>query len=777
MVGWRAWVISLCQLLGLAVSHAQGDCSGHGYKPVGVDHCDCDHPTPAVGEAGYIGTNCSTRVFGAELNAQDVTATSACRAANCSGMEALQWVCFYSALDWGADWKHLTVQLNRTSPDEDGDPDLYGMFTGGPNGQAKLPGPGTWDFREISSNRRPAVIKSVKKADISSGGYTGVYQCVKAYGLNGLTFSMRSVLTQCPAGFTDEGEQLICSSPVAAPASSQRFSECTPEGTCACKDPWKKPAGTTYEGLGFEDCSAKVEEIGQKQTGISPCGDDLLYFEGYAKWGQPPGYGWGEYDFRIRSGWGDEQSLQDLELAFDKSMDSFQTGKWYLGINAGDAGQCKVSLTISTFDCPMGCSGHGTCIKPQHANHTCQCDEGFLGVDCSFEAKALQLGKPARMAEATFAYDFQQLPDMSGLAAGHNVEVALEASWSSSKFRDWARGRPELLLLQGDNTSTAHPTNFTVKHVLEEPNTTYMYTLCPSQISEGKWRVAIYNPLSSLYPIAYNLTAEQVGHCLHNCSSRGHCQNDGTCVCDAGFAGGDCSVTSSGGSTGCTPGSRRPSHMSDKQDFTCDSPSLRRKGTADECVRDACTQDEWEARSGQACLRKCECPSDGGPCQVASSCQRDRFVCTDGYKRFSDGQPRCYRIGCTEGSLQMGSNGTVENGVSYAACICNGAEMEGQDKCGFHTEDARSYTITCNSGYTLQGAQQVRGTQASIGGKCVRAGTGSSAGAVALYILMTAAVSAALGCAGLWYYRLQSQSRMNVGGDSLYQELSPSTGF
>ena len=57
--------------------------------------------------------------------------------------------------------------------------------------------------------------------------------------------------------------------------------------------------------------------------------------------------------------------------------------------------------------------------------------------------------------------------------------------------------------------------------------------------------------------------------------------------------------------------------------------------------------------------------------------------------------------------MQMGSNGTVENGVSYAACICNGAEMEGQDKCGFHTEDARSYTITCNSGYTLQVGPQI----------------------------------------------------------------------
>ena len=33
------------------------------------------------------------------------------------------------------DWNYLTIQLARTSDDEAGDPDLYGVFTGGQSGQ------------------------------------------------------------------------------------------------------------------------------------------------------------------------------------------------------------------------------------------------------------------------------------------------------------------------------------------------------------------------------------------------------------------------------------------------------------------------------------------------------------------------------------------------------------------------------------------------------------------------------------------------------------------
>ena len=32
-------------------------------------------------------------------------------------------------------WNYLTVQLSRTSDNDDGDPDLYGLFTGGVSGK------------------------------------------------------------------------------------------------------------------------------------------------------------------------------------------------------------------------------------------------------------------------------------------------------------------------------------------------------------------------------------------------------------------------------------------------------------------------------------------------------------------------------------------------------------------------------------------------------------------------------------------------------------------
>ena len=34
-------------------------------------------------------------------------------------------------------WNYLTIQLNRTSEDELGDPDLYGQFYGGASGQVR----------------------------------------------------------------------------------------------------------------------------------------------------------------------------------------------------------------------------------------------------------------------------------------------------------------------------------------------------------------------------------------------------------------------------------------------------------------------------------------------------------------------------------------------------------------------------------------------------------------------------------------------------------------
>ncbi len=55
-------------------------------------------------------------------------------------------------------------------------------------------------------------------------------------------------------------------------------------------------------------------------------GDDLLYFDAYAKWGQPPGGGYDQHDFRGKTGWGSRDSLQDFEMTFDQTSDRWQSG-------------------------------------------------------------------------------------------------------------------------------------------------------------------------------------------------------------------------------------------------------------------------------------------------------------------------------------------------------------------------------------------------------------------------------------------------------------------
>ena len=73
-----------------------------------------------------------------------------------------------------------------------------------------------------------------------------MFICVKAYGSANLTYSLRAVPTMCPADFTAEGEQLLCSSRIGR--DEQRHSGCAPDGTCQCKPPYAKPVPSVYDG-------------------------------------------------------------------------------------------------------------------------------------------------------------------------------------------------------------------------------------------------------------------------------------------------------------------------------------------------------------------------------------------------------------------------------------------------------------------------------------------------------------------------------------------------
>ncbi len=63
-----------------------------------------------------------------------------------------------------------------------------------------------------------------------------------------------------------------------------------------------------------------------------------------------------------------------------------------------------------------------------------------------------------------------------------------------------------------------------------------------------------------LYQIGYKLTAVKLAHCLNDCSGHGSCDDNGTCLCNGKWAGGDCSVNQAGGG-GCQEGSHESTAM------------------------------------------------------------------------------------------------------------------------------------------------------------------------------------------------------------------------
>lgn len=65
------------------------------------------------------------------------------------------------------------------------------------------------------------------------------------------------------------------------------------------------------------------------------------------------------------------------------------------------------------------------------------------------------------------------------------------------------------------------------------------------------------------------------------------------------------------------------------------------------------SQGDWEETDAHSCLKECNCPADGSACHFTGACKTDSFACKAGYQRFSNGEAKCYPVGCEEGSLQV----------------------------------------------------------------------------------------------------------------------------
>jgi hypothetical protein len=146
-------------------------------------------------------------------------------------------------------WNYLAVLVNRTSAE--GDPDLFGLFTGGPDGPRRpmTMAAAGFDFQDTSVGHR--LLQTVAKSDFpQDSGYEGVYLCIRSY-TGAVEFSLKATVDRCPASFAPNGAPTMCHTRRGAPKEEARFLECTAEGECICKEPWARPVPETFPGEFF----------------------------------------------------------------------------------------------------------------------------------------------------------------------------------------------------------------------------------------------------------------------------------------------------------------------------------------------------------------------------------------------------------------------------------------------------------------------------------------------------------------------------------------------
>jgi hypothetical protein len=82
--------------------------------------------------------------------------------------------------------------------------------------------------------------------------------------------------------------------------------------------------------------------------------------------------------------------------------------------------------------------------------------------------------------------------------------------------------------------------------VLSSQNHTYRIVIPASELTEGHWKAALFNPLR-MRAVKYTLEARLRTSCLNNCTapSHGTCNADGSCSCTHGWSGADCGFLTS----------------------------------------------------------------------------------------------------------------------------------------------------------------------------------------------------------------------------------------
>eukprot|EP01114_Cavostelium_apophysatum_P016517 TRINITY_DN4714_c0_g2_i1.p1 TRINITY_DN4714_c0_g2~~TRINITY_DN4714_c0_g2_i1.p1 ORF type:complete len:607 (+),score=104.29 TRINITY_DN4714_c0_g2_i1:149-1969(+) len=378
----------------------------------------------------------------------------------------------------------LTVTVNSTTMGQDAD--VYML-------QNAIPTKSTYAYRDISTTSSATI--TIQNAGsvtwyIGVFGYTATDFTIVAYVSNNGCAAQNNC--NYPNGVCLAGGVCSCNPGFAGTDCSMAYQTLTfntPQSGSVDLTKW------VYYQLNVTSLTTLYVNV---MEGAS--GDVDLYI---LKGGMPTPYNW---DYRNIG----------TDHSFNLTLTQPAIGTYYFGLYGYKKTDFTLTVTNQAQLCPSNCSLHGVC----HGS-TCACYSGYSGTYCQTMNGALTLGTSVSGFADGSSWNYYHV--QPNTASNLRIQVN-ETSQGNSDC--------DIYVKNGKN-----PTLF--DYDVRDIGFGDSYTATVANPGSTTWYIGIY----AFRACSYTLVATVSNQCPGNppCSGHGQCNADGTCICNSGYAGEDCS--------------------------------------------------------------------------------------------------------------------------------------------------------------------------------------------------------------------------------------------